>query len=1098
MKKSLITTLILIVLTLSALTLLSACSEEPPAEHTHGATYTSQITTRLPTCTSEGSYDEITYCSDCHKMLGRVSIAIDIVAHTPGDWIMDVEPTCDSKGAKHKECTVCHAKLEDEVVAERTHILGSWITDSEPTCAVEGTKHRECTLCHKVITQGTIEKSTTHTPGEWVIDKNPTCGERGETHVDCTVCGITIATDSIYEYIPHTPGERIIDKEPTCAEDGAAHRNCTVCGQIYSTSILHKNNYHSGEWSYDGDASVLCHDRFIYRNCAVCGLYEERYANYDDHKYETVTIEPTCWSHGYDKHTCSACGYVENSNYTDPLGHSLEAAYSYDESYHWIPCKRCEYQHNYSSHNYDVYGNCTDCLQPMTPTSCIQYTLSDDGSYAVVTGYDGYAPNYIIANTYMGVPVTEIADGAFRDLYTDYVYIPENITHIGARAFLDCRLDKITIGKGVKTIESNAFSRTSSSWNDYDLYITDLMAWCYINFEDAGANPFIRAENLYVNGNLTKELVIPYGTTTIKTRAFCNCKSITSLIIPDTVVNIEENAFAYSNIINKVTVGSGVKSIAHYAFGGCTNIEEVRIRSLYAWCNISFESQYSNPLQYADVIYVNGSATTKITIPSGIKTINQYAFYDCTVLEGVTIPGSVEEIDNRAFRGCTGLKNLTLPDNISVNSEAFYNCEGLESVIIGDNVKIWGSAFEGCKNLASVTLLYDTAYITSSSFANCNSALYTDDGICQYIGDAENPYAILYGVANTYDAFYSINPKTKVIASFALSHWYSLVSITLPESLTYIANHAFSTCPKLVEVINHSALDIKAQTSSEHGDVGANAFVVHNEESSKITNVDGYLFYERYLLGYVGNDTDLVFPESYNGEAYDIYNEAFYQRNDITSVVIFGNNIGKEAFYGCKGLISVTISNTVGYIDDYAFENCTNLTSLNIIGMRELSFGYTGYCAFRGCTSLKEVTLGEGVKSIGGYSFYGCTSLENIVFPESLTSIGNYAFYQCSSLTSVSLPDSVAAINSRAFAQCTSLTSVSIGAGVSWIGIYAFEGCDNLATASISDRHIWYIVEDYTSWSNREGGERINLPSESDIAILLKYRLRDYYWYKIA
>jgi hypothetical protein len=111
--------------------------------------------------------------------------------------------------------------------------------------------------------------------------------------------------------------------------------------------------------------------------------------------------------------------------------------------------------------------------------------------------------------------------------------------------------------------------------------------------------------------------------------------------------------------------------------------------------------------------------------------------------------------------------------------------------------------------------------------------------------------------------------------------------------------------------------------------------------------------------------------------------------------------------------------NGVTSIGNYAFQNCTRLTSLMTPG---------------------------SVASIGSWAFYDCTSLASVIIPGSVTNIGSYAFYDCYSLTNVAIINGVASIGNGAFLYCTNLASVTIPSSISSIGSSAFYGCTNLTT----------------------------------------------------
>lgn len=144
--------------------------------------------------------------------------------------------------------------------------------------------------------------------------------------------------------------------------------------------------------------------------------------------------------------------------------------------------------------------------------------------------------------------------------------------------------------------------------------------------------------------------------------------------------------------------------------------------------------------------------------------------------------------------------------------------------------------------------------------------------------------------------------------------------------------------------------------------------------------------------------------------------------------------IADMAFYGCTGLKSINIGNSISSIGTRAFSGCTGLESIVIPN----SVTSIGGSAFYGCTGLSRVTISNSVTTIGYNVFDGCSSLSNVAIPNTVTEIGSSAFRNCTSLTSIIIPNSVIIIHDSAFSGCTGLASITIGSSVSSIGDNAF------------------------------------------------------------
>ena len=134
------------------------------------------------------------------------------------------------------------------------------------------------------------------------------------------------------------------------------------------------------------------------------------------------------------------------------------------------------------------------------------------------------------------------------------------------------------------------------------------------------------------------------------------------------------------------------------------------------------------------------------------------------------------------------------------------------------------------------------------------------------------------------------------------------------------------------------------------------------------------------------------------------------------------------------------------YIGERAFRGCSSLTSV-VIGD---SVTYIGERAFRGCSSLENITIPDSVTSIGNSAFEGCSSLTSVTIPNSVTTIGWGTFYGCSSLTSITIPDSVTTIENKAFEGCDNIESITIGSGITSIDNELFKDCEN-AKIYVSD-----------------------------------------------
>ena len=383
------------------------------------------------------------------------------------------------------------------------------------------------------------------------------------------------------------------------------------------------NDHNFGEWIAFSPIDVDCSEKLYYRACSDCSKVDWKQGSFDDHD----------WSEEYLS----------------------------DGEYHWRKCTLCGATNERGTHIEGPYGNCTVC-NPILPTDGVIY--QGHGTFASVIGYEGSSSEVVIADSYNGMPVTNIGwlalgekesitkviipntvttiEGRAFNKSTNLtsVVIPDSVITIGEWAFCDCQsLKSINIPDSVTSIGEGAFF---CCYQLKDVHIEDLAAWCNISF-GVDVNIFDKAENLYVSNVLTTDLTLPDSITSIPDYLFDGCLILNSIIIPDSVTAIGNSAFSECRNLSSVIIGNKVVSIGDYAFSLCNNLTTVHFGSSVTSIGHSA---------------FNFTSLKSVTLPDSIITIEEYAFNFCENLISVVIPDSITTISNAAFRGCTRLKDV--------------------------------------------------------------------------------------------------------------------------------------------------------------------------------------------------------------------------------------------------------------------------------------------------------------------------------------------------------------------------------------------------------------------------------------------------------
>ena len=289
----------------------------------------------------------------------------------------------------------------------------------------------------------------------------------------------------------------------------------------------------------------------------------------------------------------------------------------------------------------------------------------------------------------------------------------------------------------------------------------------------------------------------------------------------------------------------------------------------------------------------------------------------------------------------------------------FSDMKSLHTIKLPNSMEIMGQyLFVGCESLTSVTLPKSLKTLPDRTFYICFNQ---NDNLTSILIDDSNPYYSSDGSA-LFDKY-----KTEML--FAVK---SLREYAIPSSVSEIIQEAFYNCRHLKTLV----LPLRLKSVNGHHFSNCDSlYSISVDEKNPYLCSDGSALYNK-------DKSELVF----------VYHTV--RKMSIPSSV---TKIGDYAFYNCTNLTSIELPSGVTEIGDYAFYNCTNLSSLTLpSGVKEI-----GFSAFQGCKSLTSVTIPSGVKYISSFTFRDCESLRFINLPSDLKYIGEEAFEGCTGLTSI-------------------------------------------------------------------------------------------------
>ena len=534
---------------------------------------------------------------------------------------------------------------------------------------------------------------------------------------------------------------------------------------------------------------------------------------------------------------------------------------------------------------------------------------------------------------------------------------------------------------------------------------------------------------------------VTYSVTKIANRAFANCKSLESISIPGTVVQIGISStnpsylpFYNCTTLKNVKFEDGEQGLKLGAFYSEDDFNSSS-KGLFSYCpleevyigrNISYQDYSSSntfnkkPWYYGYSAFYNQPKLAKVTISTAVTAIPIFLFRNCGALSDVDIQGQLVEIPAYSFEGCN-ISALTLPNSVKIINSYAFCANRISALTLPNSVKFIGPYAFCANRVSSITIPNSVTYIDSYCFAN-----------------------------NTKLKKVTIGNGSRELHEGVFSGCSALTSVVLNDGLEKISNKAFANCQSL-ESISIPGSVVQIGETYNRSDYGASLPFYNCTALKSVRFEDGVKglvlgadYYDDSSSKY---DSRGLFSYCPLEEVYIGRNISYQNYNQRQNSYTFDERpayYGYSAFYNQPKLTKVTISPAVTEIPAYLFYKNASLTMTTLPKVKKI-----GVSAFQECSKLTTLNLGEDLRVVGSNAFNGCKNVTKLTFPDAITSIGSGAFQDCSSVTEVTVGKGLKSIGANAFLNCKSFTALLLPDGFTTMGESAFEGCIKLTVAKL-------------------------------------------------